>query len=212
MTVYKLSKDISFPHPMLADEDGLLAVGGDYSVERMLLAYNHGIFPWYKHNGIIYWYATNPRMVVFPEKFKPNHGLKRILKKNIFETTINQEFEKVINFCSKIKRKDNGSWINNSYKNAFKELYEKGYAVSIETWCEDKLVGGLYGIIVKNGFCGESMFSAMPNASKVAFCRLMDIAKKLNWKFIDAQQDTAHIRTLCGELISFEEYYSMLTA
>lgn len=211
MAVYRLPDEIAFPDPHEAEPDGLLAVGGDYSVDRMLLAYNNGIFPWFQYKGEIFWYATNPRMIVIPDKYRPNHGLRRFLKNCPYRLTINQNFEEVINQCAKIKRKEKGTWINQKYKKAFIELHKLGYAVSIETWLGDKLVGGLYGIIAGPGFTGESMFSLQSNASKVAFYQLVMFARHMNWKFIDAQQDTPHMRTLGGELIPFDEFYSILT-
>ncbi|KAF5034353.1 Leucyl/phenylalanyl-tRNA--protein transferase [anaerobic digester metagenome] len=211
MAVYRLPDDIVFPDPRDAEPDGLLAVGGDYSVERMLLAYNHGIFPWFQYRRDIYWYATNPRMVVFPEKYRPNHGLRRVLKNCPYRVTINTCFEDVISHCAKIKRKEKGTWINRSYKKSFIELHKLGYAVSVETWLGDELAGGLYGIVAGPGFTGESMFSIHPNASKVAFHQLVMLARHLKWKFIDAQQDTPHMQMLGGELIPFDVFYSMLT-
>jgi len=211
MAVYRLPDEIVFPDPHEAEPDGLLAVGGDYSVERLLLAYNHGIFPWFQYKGDIYWYATNPRMIVYPDKYKPNHGLRRLLKKCPYHVTINTCFEDVINHCAKVKRKEKGTWINKNYKKGFIELHKMGYAISIETWLEDELAGGLYGIVAGSGFTGESMFSVHPNASKVAFHHLVMLARHLNWTFIDAQQDTPHMRTLGGELISFDDFYLLLT-
>jgi leucyl/phenylalanyl-tRNA--protein transferase len=211
MAVYLLNDEIAFPDPREAEPDGLLAVGGDYSVERMLLAYNHGIFPWFRFENEIYWYATNPRLLVFPHKYKPNHGLKRFLKKNPFKITINENFTEVINYCKDVKRKEEGSWINNDYIKSFIELHNLGYAVSIETWLDTELVGGLYGIIAGSGFTGESMFSIKPNASKVAFHYLIMLAKKMKWEFVDAQQETEHLKMLGGELVSFDVFYSVLT-
>lgn len=211
MTVYRLSKEIVFPDPHEADPGGLLAVGGDYSVERMLLAYNHGIFPWMQYKGTIYWYATDPRMVIFPDRYKPNHGLRRVLKNCPYRVTVNACFEKVINQCAKVKRKEKGTWINRNYKKAFIELHKMGYAISVETWLGKDLAGGLYGILAGSGFTGESMFMLHSNASKVAFHHLVMIARQLNWKFIDAQQDTPLFRSLCGEMIPFREFYALLT-
>jgi leucyl/phenylalanyl-tRNA---protein transferase len=211
MTVYRLSDEIAFPDPHEADPDGLLAVGGDYSVERMLLAYNHGIFPWDRYDGTICWYATDPRMVIFPEKYKPNHGLKHVLKKCPYQVTINACFSKVIRNCARVKRKEKGTWINKAYMKAFNELHKMGYALSVECWLGKELAGGLYGIAAGTGFTGESMFTLYPDASKVAFHHLVLLARQLNWKFIDAQQDTPFIRSLCGELVPFRDFYALLT-
>lgn len=211
MPVFRLpDNDIVFPDPHLAESDGLLAVGGDYSVERLLLAYNHGIFPWFKEKKLIYWYATNPRMLVFPDQYHPNHGLRRFLKKCDFMVTINTAFEQVIDACATIKRREKGTWINREYRNAFVELHQRGYAVSVECWSGRLLAGGLYGIIAGSGFTGESMFSRIPNASKVAFHHLVLLARDQQWKFIDAQQDTPHLRSLGAVLVPFADFYSLL--
>ena len=206
-----LTNEIVFPDPHGADPDGLLAVGGDYSVERMLLAYNHGIFPWGKYKGTILWYALNPRMVVFPEKYKPNHGLRHVLKNCPYKVTINACFEKVITHCARVKRKEKGSWIDKDYRKAFIELHKLGFALSVESWLDDELAGGLYGILAGTGFTGESMFTLHPDASKIAFHHLVMLARQLEWKFIDAQQDTPLFRSLCGELVPFSEFYTLLT-
>jgi leucyl/phenylalanyl-tRNA---protein transferase len=211
MTVYRLTDEIVFPNPHEADPDGLLAVGGDYSVERMLLAYNHGIFPWGRYYGSIFWYATDPRMVIFPENYKPNHGLRHVLKNCPYKVTINASFNKVIRLCARVKRKEKGTWINKDYIKAFIELYKLGYAISVESWLGDELAGGLYGIAAGTGFTGESMFSLYPDASKVAFHHLVLLARQLNWKFIDAQQDTPLFRSLHGEMIPFRDFYALLT-
>ncbi len=213
MPVFLLPEDdIVFPDPHLAEPDGLLAVGGDYSFERMLLAYNHGIFPWFMQRKKIYWYATNPRMLVFPDQYRPNHGLRRTLKKQLFTISINTEFTKVIDACARIRRREKGTWINRRYRDAMIGLHERGYAVSIECHKDGELAGGLYGVIAGNGFTGESMFSAVPDASKVAFHHLVLLARHMNWKFIDAQQDTPHIRLLGAVPVPFSEFYSLLTA
>jgi leucyl/phenylalanyl-tRNA---protein transferase len=211
MTVFRLPKELVFPDPHDADPDGLLAIGGDYSVERMLLAYNHGIFPWSEYRGDIFWYATDPRMVIFPGKYKPNHGLRRVLKNCPYTVTFNTAFENVISHCAKVKRKEKGTWITKKYQKAFVELHKLGYAISVETWLGSELAGGLYGIQAGTGFVGESMFTLHPDASKVAFHYLVMLARQQEWKFIDAQQDTPHFRTLGGELVPFSMFYDILT-
>jgi leucyl/phenylalanyl-tRNA---protein transferase len=211
MTVYRLTDEIVFPDPHEADPDGLLAVGGDYSVERMLLAYNHGIFPWSEYRGTIFWYATDPRMVIYPGKYKPNHGLRRVLKNCPYTLTFNSCFDKVVSHCARVKRKEKGTWITKNYRKAFMELHILGYAISVESWLGKELAGGLYGIQAGTGFIGESMFSLHPDASKVAFHHLVLLARQLDWKFIDAQQDTPHFRTMGGESIPFSDFYALLT-
>lgn len=210
MPVFRLSEEPVFPDPRLAEEDGLLAVGGDYSIKRLMCAYQHGIFPWFRHLGDIYWYAPNPRMVVFPNQYKPPHGLKRSLKKRLYTVTMNKDFEAVINMCANVPRKNKGSWINDEYKASLLKLHELGFAHSFEAWHKDKLVGGLYGIQVGKGFSGESMFHIMDDASKYAFHYLMEYARTEKWLFVDAQQDTPHLRSLGGVNIDFQEFYELL--
>ncbi|MBN2727919.1 MAG: leucyl/phenylalanyl-tRNA--protein transferase [Bacteroidales bacterium] len=210
MPVFRLNEEPVFPDPRLAEEDGLLAVGGDYSIERLICAYQHGIFPWFKYEEDIYWFATNPRMVVYPEQYKPPHGLKRSLKKRLYSVTMNKDFEAVIDLCAKVPRKEEGSWINDDYRNSLIKLHELGIAHSFESWYDGKLAGGLYGIQVGKGFTGESMFHLMDDASKYAFHFLMEYAKSENWLFVDAQQDTPHLRSLGGVNIEFQEFYKLL--
>lgn len=210
MPVFKLSDDPVFPDPHLAEEDGLLAIGGDYSIERLITAYQHGIFPWFKHKGKIYWFASNPRMVIFPKTYTPPHGLKRELKKSTFKTSMNKAFSEVLNLCAKVPRKEKGTWINEEYIDALIKLHKIGIAHSFEAWFNGKLTGGLYGIQVGKGFTGESMFHLMDNASKFAFNHLMIYAKRENWLFIDAQQDTKHMRLLGGQNIPFQDFYKLI--
>lgn len=210
MPVFRLSDDPVFPDPHLAEEDGLLAIGGDYSIDRLITAYQHGIFPWFKHKNEIYWFASNPRMVVFPDQYNPSHGLKRSLKKELYTVSMNKDFKAVIDLCAQVPRKEKGSWINDDYRNSLIKLHNLGIAHSFESWHDGKLTGGLYGIQVGKGFTGESMFHLMDDASKYAFHFLIQYAKKEGWLFIDAQQDTAHLRSLGGVNIEFNEFYELL--
>jgi len=203
------NNEISFPHPSYAEEDGLLAVGGDLSKERLILAYQHGIFPWFSEDSPILWYAPHERFVIFPQKLKISKSLRQFLKKGVYTTTCNQSFPAVIQRCAQISRKDqNGTWITDDMIQAYIGLHQSGYAHSIEVWEEGVLVGGLYGVIVSQKvFCGESMFSEKTNASKVALIHLFHF---YDLKFVDCQFHTLHLASMGGNMISQEDYLDML--
>ncbi len=191
MTVYKLIKELVFPSPEDAEPDGLLAVGGDLSVKRLLLAYQMGIFPWYTEETPILWWSPDPRLVVFPEDLKISKSLKRIIKKDTFNITLDQAFEKVIRNCATAKRsRDEGTWIVDEMIDAYCELHRQGFAHSAESWQECKLVGGLYGVSLGKVFFGESMFSTVSNASKVAFVHLVQLLQSWEFSLIDCQVTT----------------------
>lgn len=204
-------RKIEFPDPDEADESGLLAIGGDLSIDRLKLAYSKGIFPWYEDGMPILWWSPDPRMVLFPEKMIISHSLKQSLKRNQFAFSIDKAFEKVIVNCSHTPRKgEEGTWITREMKNAYIRLHEAGYAHSAETWLDGKLVGGLYGVSLGKVFFGESMFHHVTNASKVALYHLVE--KLHNWGFqiIDAQIYTNHLESLGGELIQRGQYLRIL--
>src|SRR5471030_2236943 len=158
--IYRLDERLVFPNPELADEDGLLAVGGDLSTERLLLAYQNGVFPWYSDDTPILWYSPHERFVIYANELKVSTSMKRFLRKEPFTITINKNFTEVIEACSTIERKDqDGTWITDDMKAAYIKLHQEGYAHSIEVWEDDELVGGMYGVPIGNIFCGESMFS-----------------------------------------------------
>lgn len=209
----QLSSQLEFPHPSLAVADGLLAYGGDLSVERLLLAYQNGIFPWYSEEDPILWWSPDPRMVLFPEELKVSKSMKQLLKKEAFQVTVNYDFEAVIEACSFIKREgQQGTWITLEMKNAYIELHKKGHAHSVEVWQENQLVGGLYGIWLreKHIFCGESMFSKVSNASKYGFIFWIGELKKSGVKLIDCQVYTQHLESLGAREISREAFLSFL--
>ncbi len=165
-----LSDKLIFPPVTLADKNGLLAVGGDLSSDRLILAYKSGIFPWFNPGEPIIWYSPNPRMVLYPDQLKVSKSMRKILDKGDFTVTFNQDFEQVIAQCKQIKRKDAlGTWITDEMEQAYMQLYNLGIAKSVEVWQNDQLIGGLYGIDLGTIFCGESMFSKVSNASKIAF-------------------------------------------
>lgn len=191
---------LEFPAPNTADpETGLLAIGGDLSIERLLFAYQNGIFPWYEEGQPYMWFAPAWRMVLFFENLKIHKSTKQLLKKGIFKCTINTCFERVIRCCATQKRKDQkGTWITSEMISAYIELHKLGKATSIEVWKDQELVGGLYGIDLKEQrvFCGESMFSKVSNASKIGFIFLSEQLQSKNYKLLDCQMHTSHLESL----------------
>lgn len=203
----------NFPPVEQANEDGLLAIGGELSVKRLLDAYNHGIFPWYDDSQPVIWWSPDPRMVLFPEKLRISGSMRQLLKKEKFQVTFDENFESVINNCAKIKRDgQKGTWITGEMMDAYIELHSLGYARSVEVWQEDQLVGGLYGIYLKEKkiFCGESMFALVSNASKFGFIKMVEKLKLEGVKIIDCQVYTKHLESLGAEEISREEFIKYL--
>ena len=207
--MYFLSQKIEFPDVSEASTDGLLAIGGDLSKERVLFAYSQGVFPWFQDEDPILWWSPDPRFVLFPEELKVSKSMKQILKKNTFTVTENKAFNEVIENCSKAKRKgQHGTWITPEMIEVYIALHQLGYAKSVEVWQKDKLVGGLYGMDLNNGvFCGESMFAKVSNASKVGFITLVHNS---NYNLIDCQLHTTHLESLGGKHISRDEFLKFL--
>ncbi|NOZ34029.1 MAG: leucyl/phenylalanyl-tRNA--protein transferase [Chlorobi bacterium] len=208
MPVFELNNEIIFPHPSLA-ENGVLAVGGDLSPERLILAYQNGIFPWYNETEPIIWHAPDPRFVLFPEKFKKSKSLQSLINKNIYTCSVNRDFEKVIKNCKNIQRKENyGTWITYKMQQAYTKLHKLGFAVSVEVFnSENNLVGGLYGVKLGKVFFGESMFSKESNTSKIALAYLI---KTIDLEIIDAQVHTSHLESLGAEYIPLNEFLLFL--
>ena len=207
MAIQISKKELTFPDPEEADESGLLAIGGDLSIERLKLAYSNGIFPWYEEGMPILWWSPDPRMVLFPDKMLISHSLRQVVKKNSFHITYDTEFGRVIEECSLTPRKDQeGTWITRDMKSAYVRLFEAGFAHSVESWLDGKLVGGLYGVAIGKAFFGESMFHKETNASKVALVHLVDKLKDWGYRIIDAQVYTNHLESLGGELIPRNQY------
>lgn len=200
--MYLLTKDLYFPAVEQASPEGILAIGGDLSAERLLLAYQSGIFPWFNKGEPIIWWSPNPRMVLFPDELAVSKSMRNILNRNIFTVTFNQNFEEVISNCQKIKRDgQKGTWITNDMIQAYCRLHELGLAKSVEVWQNGELVGGLYGIDLGHVFCGESMFSKVSNASKVAFITLANYLKQNNYQLLDCQVYNEHLESLgCREI------------
>ncbi len=194
MPVYLLSDDIAFPSPNLASEDGLLAVGGDLSQKRLLLAYRMGIFPWYAETDLILWWSPDPRLVLYPEELRVSRSLKKAIKKGLFRITMDQAFEQVITACAKTREdKNEGTWIGHDMIRAYSKLHKSGFVHSVEAWQNDILAGGLYGMSLGKCFFGESMFARVTNASKVAFVALVNHCKALSFDLIDCQVATEHL-------------------
>ena len=202
MPMYLLNHELFFPPVSEANADGILAIGGDLSPERLVLAYKSGIFPWFEDGEPIIWWSPNPRMVLFLDELVVSKSMRNILNRAVFKVTFNQNFRAVISNCQKVKRNgQRGTWITNEMLEAYCELNRLGIAKSVEVWQNDTLVGGLYGIDLGTIFCGESMFSAVSNASKVAFIGLVNHLKAANYTLIDCQVYNEHLESLgCREI------------
>ncbi|MBP6025398.1 leucyl/phenylalanyl-tRNA--protein transferase [Ferruginibacter sp.] len=206
-----LNKDIAFPPVKMADTDGLLAIGGDLSTERLLLAYKSGIFPWYNDNEIIQWWSPDPRFVLWPAELKVSRSMQTVLHNGQFRFTINKNFTGVIQNCKSITRKEQaGTWIHKDIVDAYTRLHQLGYAISAEAWKNGELVGGLYGIKLGNIFFGESMFSKETNASKFAFINFVQHLQQQNVQLIDCQVYTAHLESLGAKMIERKEFCAIL--
>ena len=209
--MYFLNDKLWFPSVENASPEGILAIGGDLSIQRLKLAYKSGIFPWFSEGDPIIWYSPDPRMVLFLDKLKISKSMKQVIRKGAFSITFNQNFQEVIQNCKSINRKEqDGTWITNDMEEAYIQLHKEGVAKSIEIWKNNKLVGGLYGVDLGDVFCGESMFSAVPNASKIAFIALVEKLKKKNYKLLDCQTYTDHLASLGAEEIPRKEFLKYL--
>ena len=211
--IFQLNKSITFPDPHLAEDDGLFAVGGDLSVDRLLLAYSNGIFPWYsfRDQPQILWYCPMKRFVIFPDKIHISHSMRTLLTKDEYSVSINNDFDGVINNCSKLRYDEEGAWLGKDMIKAYTELYRQGFAASVEVWDKErKLVGGLYGVSIGPAFFGESMFSLVPSASKIALIFLAKYFQQCGGKLIDCQFETPHLKSMGGEYISYDEYMRII--
>ena len=211
MPVYRLSQDLVFPSPHLASQEGLLAVGGDLSEKRLLLAYSLGIFPWYSDGEPILWWSPEPRLVLYPDELKVSRSLNKILKKGTFKVTMDRAFEEVISECARVRLENQeGTWIVDDMVSAYCRLHAIGFAHSVEAWEGDRLVGGLYGVSLGKCFFGESMFTRVANASKVALVALVNYLKTLDFSLIDCQITTAHLKRFGAREISRTRYLDEL--
>ena len=211
MPVFKLTEKIVFPDPELADESGLLAVGGDLTHERLILAYANGIFPWYSKGEPILWWSPNPRMILLPQNIKISKSLDQTIRLNKYTTTFDNAFEEVIKSCKTAPRPgQTGTWITAEMQEAYIALHKLGFAHSVETWQNEELVGGLYGVSLGRAFFGESMFFKSRDASKVALVNLASFLQKHNFKFIDSQVETDHLKSMGAISISRPEFLELL--
>lgn len=214
MAVWQLDDELWFPNPHLGEDDGLVAVGGDLSVERLLLAYSNGFFPWYAFqiDSEPHWYCPLDRYVIFPSEIHISHSMKQLLRQQRYEVTINQDFEGVIHGCSTAQDRDEemGAWLGPDIIEAYTDLHHRGYAASVEVWEDSRLVGGLYGVTLRKAFFGESMFSLVPNASKLALIHLAKTMEAAGGRLIDCQFETSHFRSMGGRHISYEQYMAII--
>ena len=211
MPIFRLTNELAFPDPSYAEKEGILAVGGDLSVERLVLAYANGIFPWPHRGAPLLWFSPDPRMVMLPGEFKVSGSLRQLIRSKKYTCTFDRDFPEVIRQCATVPRKgQNGTWITNDMVRAYLRMHREGYAHSAETWFEGKLVGGLYGISLGKVFFGESMYHNMRDASKFAFYHLVEQLKAWDFELIDVQQDTEHMRSLGARTIPRDEFMAML--
>jgi leucyl/phenylalanyl-tRNA--protein transferase len=209
--MYELDGDIKFPHLSLANNNGVLAIGGDLSVERLILAYRNGIFPWFSDEEPIIWWSPNPRMVLYPEKLKVSKSMRKVIRDGKFRITYNEAFAEVIGNCKTIYRNGQlNTWITNDMKRAYIDLHNIGVAHSVEVWQEDELVGGLYGLNIGKVFCGESMFSKKSNASKIAFITLVRKLEEEDYFMIDCQVYNDHLASLGAIEVNRDKFISDL--
>lgn len=211
MAIYLLPEAPLFPPAGDAEEDGLLAIGGDLSASRLIQAYSNGIFPWFEEDKTIYWYSPDPRMVLFPENFHPPDSLQRVVRSKKFEVSIDRDFEGVMKACAESERPgQEGTWISDTFIAAYTTLHAAGLAHSVEVYAGGNLAGGLYGVSLGAAFFGESMFFRMRDASKVALSFLVDHCKCNGLLFIDCQVETRHLLNLGASLLPREQYLSIL--
>ena len=217
MSVWQLDDELWFPNPRWGEEDGLVAIGGDLSVERLVLAYGNGFFPWYAYQieHEPHWYCPLDRYVIFPSEIHVSHSMRQLLRRHRYDVTVNQDFEGVINGCAKAqgRNEENGAWLGPDIIEAFTSLHRHGYAASVEVWDNtvgNRLVGGLYGVTLRNAFFGESMFSLVPNASKLALIHLAKAMEHIGGRFIDCQFETPLFASMGGRHIFYDEYMGLL--
>jgi leucyl/phenylalanyl-tRNA---protein transferase len=211
MPIFRLSEKISFPPPHYAEPEGLLAVGGDLSQKRLLLAYRMGIFPWYSQGDPILWWSPDPRMVLYPDEIIISTRLRRVIRNNIFNITFDSAFDHVIQACAQTRVKENqGTWILDEMIDAYSSLHESGHAHSVEAWHEGNLAGGLYGVSIGGCFFGESMFTVIPNASKVALSALCEFLKRQLFDFIDCQIASGHLLRMGARTIPRSQFLKEL--
>lgn len=210
MTVFRLAEDMVFPPPEMAEDNGLLAVGGDLSERRLLLAYSLGVFPWYSDGSPILWWSPDPRLVLIPEELRVSRSLRQVIKKGIYSVTMDVAFDVVIRNCAAGRgRKEEDTWITDEMIKAYNRLHELGFAHSVEVWRDGAMVGGLYGVALGAVYFGESMFSEMKDASKVALVKLVGYLIENGYQLIDCQVPTEHLISMGAKEVSREEFQVM---
>lgn len=211
MPVYMLnSNEISFPYPELAREDGLLAVGGDLSPQRLLLGYENGIFPWFNPGEEILWWCPKERFIIRPSKIHVSRSMKKYCKKHAISIQFNRDFADTMHHCRTAREFAEGTWITDEMEAAYLKLHKMGYAVSVEAYVDEELAGGLYGVFMGRCFIGESMFTLIENGSKIALIMLAKVLEEANFPMIDCQLHTDHLQSMGGEYISYAEYMDIL--
>ena len=231
--VCRLDSELWFPDPHFGEDDGCIAVGGDLSVDRLLLAYSNGIFPWYafRYDEPV-WYCPMQRFVIFPDEIHVSHSMRTLMNKGKYRLSINEAFDKVIDTCSELRIEEDYAWLGPQMKKAYKELHRQGFAASVEVWegslpqplqweggqtqpesqpQKEKFVGGLYGVSIGNAFFGESMCSLVPSASKLALIHLAKTMQQKDGKLIDCQFETPHLKSMGGRQISYDEYMKIIS-
>ncbi len=213
MAVYQLDEDIWFPDPHLGEEDGFIAVGGDLSVDRLIFAYSNGFFPWYPFRSEEpMWFCPLQRFVIFPREIHVSHSMRQLIKQNSYRLSFNEDFAGVIKGCATARNRneEEGAWLGPDIIEAYTELHRQSFASSVEVWDGERLVGGLYGVNLGTSFFGESMFSLVPNASKLALIYLARTFERLGGRLIDCQFETPHLRSMGGRFIPYEEYIRII--
>lgn len=218
MPVFQLDDQLWFPDPTMGEEDGLVAVGGDLSVDRLLLAYSNGFFPWFsfRHREEPLWYCPLQRFVIFPDEIHVSHSMRQLIRQNRYKLSLNMDFEGVIQGCATAQNRntEEGAWLGSDIIKAYTELHRQGFASSVEVWDsqadDDRLVGGLYGVNLGSSFFGESMFSLVPSASKLALIHLARMFGRLGGRMIDCQFETPHLRSMGGRYIPYKEYIDII--
>lgn len=210
--IFALDQEIAFPDPRLGEPDGLFAIGGDLSIDRLLLAYSYGIFPWYsfRDSDEPYWYCPMERFVIFPEEIHISHSMRNLMNKGKYTITVNKDFEGVIRECGRQRIDQEGAWLGKEMTEAYTRLHEQGFVASVEVWDGENLVGGLYGVCIGNSFFGESMFSLVSGASKLALIHLAKVLAKNGGKLIDCQFETPHLKSMGGRYISYDDYLKII--
>lgn len=212
--IYRIGKELAFPYPNDVEPDGLLCVGGDLSTDRLLLAYSNGIFPWYSFRDYNepHWYCPMERFVIFPNEIHISHSMRSLMNKGIYDVSIGEDFDGVIRGCAKAQHRDTerGAWLGDDIIRAYTELHRQNLAQSVEVWEGERLVGGLYGVTLGRCFIGESMFSLVPSASKLALIFLAEFMQENGGLMIDCQLETPHLKSMGGRTISYKEYMRIL--